>query len=292
MTHVIRRHPLASFFTLAIAGSWLAWLPYALSQNGLGVWGFSFPALMGSTQLAGVLPGAYLGPIASAFVVTLIADGWPGVRQWRARLWRWRVSWRWYAVALLGAPLGLIVIGTAFSGGQVQAPSTLALAAYLPALLLQMVTTGLAEEPGWRDFALPRLQRRHSPLRASLLLGVVWGIWHLPLFLTEWGGWPAVSLLRVACFLGFCVAFSVVMTWLFNSTGESLPLAVIAHVSVNNFASIIWGDMFPTLNADVTMLAMFVAAALAGALLVVFTRGRLGRRMPAAEPALQVAVAA
>ena len=62
---------------------------------------------------------------------------------------------------------------------------------YVPVLLFQMVTTGLAEEPGWRDFALPRLQRRFSPIIAALILGPLWGVWHLPLFLTDWGGAPA-----------------------------------------------------------------------------------------------------
>jgi membrane protease YdiL (CAAX protease family) len=56
-----------------------------------------------------------------------------------------------------------------------------------------MISTGLAEEPGWRDFAVPRMRRRLGPFRGSLVLGVLWGGWHLPLFLTEWGGWPHVN---------------------------------------------------------------------------------------------------
>src|SRR5690606_22913602 len=63
---VVRRRPLLSFFVLANAMSWLAWLPYILSENGLGIWGYRFPELLGTSQFTGVLPGAYLGPIASA----------------------------------------------------------------------------------------------------------------------------------------------------------------------------------------------------------------------------------
>ena len=161
---LIRRHPLLSFFVLANLLSWLAWTPYVLSQNGLGLWAYSYPEVLGSSQILGVLPGAYLGPVTSAFLVTLIADGRDGLRRWVRRLWHWRVRWHWYAVALLGVPAVLLLAGLVFTGGEIHAPSVMVLAAYVPALLLQMLTTGLAEEPGWRDFALPRLQSRFGPL--------------------------------------------------------------------------------------------------------------------------------
>ena len=148
---VIARHPLVSFFVLANALSWIAWTPYILSNNGLGVWDYTFEL----GQLTGMLPGAYLGPITSALIVTAITGGAAGLRQWGARLWRWRVRWHWYAIAVLGVPAALILTGLIVSGGQVMAPSVTVLAVYLPMLVLQMLTTGLAEEPGWRDFALP-----------------------------------------------------------------------------------------------------------------------------------------
>jgi len=280
----IRRHPLASFFTLAIGGSWLAWIPFILSQSGLGVWDFRFPVFLGTSQFTGMLPGAYLGPIASAFLVTYVADGPAGVRAWRGRLWRWRVNWRWYVVAIVGGPAGMLAAGAAFSGGNIQAPTAVALIAYFPALLLQLVTTGLAEEPGWRDFALPRMQRTLGPLRGSLVLGCFWALWHLPLFFTEWGGWPTASWGRPLFFIGFCITFSVIMTWVFNRTGESLPLAMLLHVSLNNFASIIWSGVFPTVTGDAAMLAMFTGSGVVSVLVVAATRGRLGygqaRRKP------------
>lgn len=170
---LVQAHPLLTFFTLANLMSWTAWLPYILSENGLGLWSYRFPEVLGTSQLLGVLPGAYLGPITSAFIVTAVADGSVGLRRWVARLWRWRVRWTWYAVALLGVPAVLLLAGTVFSGGDVHVPPVLVLAAYLPGLLLQMLTTGLAEEPGWREFALPRLQSRFGPLRAALVLVVV-----------------------------------------------------------------------------------------------------------------------
>ncbi|GGA64224.1 CAAX amino protease [Pseudoclavibacter endophyticus] len=276
IVRAVRAHPLTAFFTLANLLSWAAWLPYVFSQNGLGVWAFRFPDVLGSGQILGVLPGAYLGPIFSAFLVTALVSGRAGLRAWGRRLWRWKVAPRWYAITLLGVPAGMLLTGLAFSGGEIAAPSLAALIAYVPILLFQMVTTGLAEEPGWRDFALPRLQERFSPLRAAFVLGPLWGAWHLPLFLTDWGGFPEASWTRPLVFLTFCVAFNIVMSWVFNRTGQSLPLSMLMHVGVNTFASVLWVEVFPTLDGEMPLVAMATGAAVAALVIVVATRGRLG----------------
>lgn len=272
----IRRHPLIAFFTLANMLSWAAWLPYVVSQNGLGLWGFRFPDVAGTSQVLGVLPGAYLGPITAAFLVTAVVDGRAGLRAWGRRLWHWKVAPRWYAITLLGVPAAMLLTGLAFSGGAIAAPSAAALAAFVPVLAFQMVTTGLAEEPGWRDFALPRLQNRFSPLGAAFVLGPLWGAWHLPLFLSDWGGYPDASWSRPVLFLAFCIAFNVVMSWVFNRTGQSLPLSMLMHVGVNTFASVMWAEVFPTLDGEMPLVAMATGAAVAAAGIVVATRGRLG----------------
>ena len=271
---VIARHPLVTFFVLANALSWSAWTPYILSNNGLGGWDYTFEL----GQLTGMLPGAYLGPITSALIVTAITGGAAGLRQWGARLWRWRVRWHWYAIAVLGVPAALIVTGLMVSGGQVMAPSVTVLAVYLPMLVLQMLTTGLAEEPGWRDFALPRLQDKFGPMRSAFILGPLWSLWHMPLFLTEWGGYPEADWTRPASFAVFCIAFNVVMAWVFNRTGQSLPLAMLAHVSVNNFMSVVWSEMFPTVSENVTSYALAVSAVIAAVIVIIATRGKLGYR--------------
>lgn len=278
----VRRHPLLTFFLLANGLSWLAWLPYILSLDGLGLWGVEFPALLGTSQLLGVLPGAYLGPIGSALLVTAIVDGRAGLRSWAGRLLRWNVNWRWYAVTLLSVPAAALLAGLMFSGGEVRAPSSVMLLAYLPLLLFQMVTTGLAEEPGWRDFALSRMQRTMGPLRSALVLGPLWGLWHLPLFLTEWGGWPDATWTRPVVFLVFCFAFNIVMSWVFNRTGESLPMSMLMHAGTNTFASSLGAEMFPSLDAEASLLSMTVAAVIASIVLVLATRGRLG--LPAPTP--------
>ncbi|MEU0268577.1 type II CAAX endopeptidase family protein [Nocardioides sp. NPDC006303] len=274
----VTRHQLSTFFVLALAASWLAWTPYVLSNSGLGVWDLTFPGGMIGGQLLGMLPGAYLGPIGSAALVTGLVGGRAGLRAWVVGMWRWRASWRWYAGILIGVP-ATIIIATQAVGGQMAAPSQawlFVLVAYVPGLILQMITTGLAEEPGWRDFALPRLQRKVGPLGSAFVLGPIWALWHMPLFLTDWAGWPDVRWYAPLVFAAFCVTFGIVMTWVFNRTGQSLPLAMLLHTSVNNYASVASTELFPGVDADRFQLAVLLAAGIGAAIVIVATRGRLG----------------
>src|SRR5690606_451253 len=252
--------------------SWAAWLPYILSSTGLGVLDVTIPG----GQLLGVLPGAYLGPIFSAYLVTRITEGREGVRRWVRRMTNWRVGWKWYLLAGVGVPASIIAAAAALYGGDVRVPSLAVLVAYLPMLAMQMVTTGLAEEPGWRDFALPRMQDRFGPLGGTMILGLLWALWHLPLYFSEWGGWPDVTLVRVLEFVAFCCAFSVVVTWMFNRTGQSLPLIMLLHVSVNNYMSVVYGEMFPAIDTqEAASHVTLLAGATAALIVLVATRGRL-----------------
>ncbi|WP_222853687.1 CPBP family intramembrane glutamic endopeptidase [Fodinicola acaciae] len=287
MRKLVRGHPLLCYFVLTNALSWLAWAPYVLSLNGMGLLPFRFPELLGDGQLLGLVPGAYLGPICAAFVVTVLADGRTGLRVWARRLVRWRVGWPWYAAILVGVPAVLLLATLPLPGAlsAIRFPSLDVLAFYLPFLALQMITTGVAEEPGWRDFAQPRLQNRYGPLAGTLILGPLWAGWHLPLFLTEWGGWPHVSVLYVAEFLVTGTLLSISMTWVFNRTNESLPLVMLLHASINTFLSGIWPSMFAGLDriGDGTLHALLIASAAAAVVLLIATRGRLGYRPRGAE---------
>ncbi|WP_328294319.1 CPBP family intramembrane metalloprotease [Kineococcus sp. NBC_00420] len=276
---VVSRHPLVAFFTLAFGLSWLAWIPYVLSGNGLGVLPFSFPALLGTSQLLGVLPGAYLGPVTAAFVVTALVEGRPGLRSWRGRLLRFGVGWRWYLGVGVVVPVSILaatfVLPQAWEA--VRPVGVLLLVSYLPMLALQVVTTALAEEPGWRDFALPRLQTRFGAVPGTVLLGLLWGAWHLPLFLTEWGGWPDFSWTHPVLFTASCVPLSLVMTWVFNRSGQSVPLVMLLHAGINSTYTLLWPAIFPALDGDQdTLVVQLFATTVATLVLIVATRGRLG----------------
>ncbi len=276
----IRRHALLAFFVLANGLSWLAWLPYVLSQNGVGLIGLRIPEVLGTDQVLGVLPGAYLGPVTAALIVTATAEGRPGLRRWAGRLVRWRVNWRWY-VGILTAVPAVVLLATCTLPGALQGarmPGIAILIGYLPLLIVQFFTTAVAEEPGWRDFALPRLQRRHGPTLGTVVLGVLWGMWHLPLYLTHWGGWPDVVWWQPVEFVVACVPLSLAMTWVFNRTGESLPMVMIMHASINTVFSLVWPEMFPQLTSRDGGHVVLIASTAAALVLLVATRGKLGLR--------------
>ncbi|MFF5900249.1 CPBP family intramembrane glutamic endopeptidase [Streptomyces argenteolus] len=274
----IRRRPLTWFFALALGLSWLAWTPYILSENGVGLWHWTFPGGALGSQLLGVLPGAYLGPIGSALLITAMTEGRAGLRAWQRRMTKLRVSWRWFLVVALSVPAALTIATTALTDQNPVVPSATVLAAYVPGLIIQMITTGLAEEPGWREFAMPHMQRRYGPLVATLIVGVLWGCWHLPLFLTDWGGGQDAGPSRLLAFLGTTLAFSFVLTWVFNRSHESMPLVMLLHTSVNNFFSVAWPHMFPTTESETTIYAFLIASTLGAAIVLLATRGRLGLR--------------
>ncbi|MBO3095404.1 CPBP family intramembrane metalloprotease [Cellulomonas dongxiuzhuiae] len=275
---VVRRYPLWSFVVLAVGASWLVWLPMVLGPYGLGIWDIQVPGGDDGWVLFGMLPGAFVGPIGAAFFVTAVTEGRAGVRAWLKRLTKWKVNWRWYVGILLGTPAALLLASFVAGGGQVQALPVQTLLQYLPFLVFQIFTTGLAEEPGWRDFALPRAQRRFGALAASLGIGVLWGVWHLPLFLTEWGQVESLHVLRPLTFIAFCILFNVIMTWVFNRTGQSLPMAMLLHVSINTYASLVISDMFPLIGDgyDNVQRALLLAAAVGAVVTLVATRGKLG----------------
>jgi membrane protease YdiL (CAAX protease family) len=275
---MIRRHPLGSFFILAYGLSWLLWTPYVLSAGGLDVLPWRFPQLLGDGELLGLLPGAYLGPLTAAFLVTALTEGRAGLRRWRARLTRWRAAPRWYAFALLGIPASLVAATLLLPGApaDLRHPPATAILAYLPMLVIQVLTTGLAEEPGWRDFALPRIQQSRGPVTGTVILGVLWAGWHLPLFLTGWA--LGHDLISLAQFFLIGVLQSIVITWVFNRTGQSMPVAALVHVSNNNALSVLWPAMFPGLPGRQILTASVIAYGVLATALLVITGGRLGYR--------------
>ena len=272
----MRRHPLVCYFFLAYALSWLGWFPLVLSQNGLGLLPFHLPLLA-------ILGGA-LGPIGAGFLMTAITSGKTGVRQLLRRFLLWRVGVRWYFFALLGIP------GLMFVGVPIVLPGTLAefrFSALLPTLLMyaglfvvQFFISPLAEEPGWRGFALPRLQEGYGPLKGTLLLGPLWGCWHFPLFLVPGYDGAGTGLFGVAlpfgAFLVSAFALAIIITWVFNHTRGSLLLVMMVHAATDSFALPL-SSLFP--QADImnhlVLIGLFGFGSLALVLLVV-TRGKLG----------------
>jgi membrane protease YdiL (CAAX protease family) len=134
-----------------------------------------------------------------------------------------------------------------------------------------------SKEIGWRGFALPRLQRLYGPLVGSLILGSLWGLWHLPLFLIPDWDTPHGSPLDVALFVIWAVAITVVFTWVFNNTTGSVLLAILAHGSVSMAAASVYG-LFPAPTVTGGIANFVIGFGVAALVIVALTRGRLGYR--------------
>ncbi|MDN5761332.1 MAG: CPBP family intramembrane metalloprotease [Microlunatus sp.] len=243
------RHRFLAFVVLAYGISWSLWL---VAANGGG----QVPFLLGA-----------LGPMAAAAIVTV----WSGqsLVTWIRPLWRWRVPVRWWIYAL-GLPALLYAVVTLILqiiGSPVDWSLSLdRLPSYLSTFVFVLFLGGGLEEPGWRGFGLPVLQERHSPLLATVVLGLVWGVWHIPVY----------------GLLGFVVPWILAFfyTVLWNATG-SLLLCILLHASFtpaqDNLILLPQEQAYTTAldNPDWAILATYLLAAL---IIVALTHGRLGLR--------------
>lgn len=212
----MKRYPLITFFVLAFLLTWFVWGTSIAEQNGLISW--HIPQSL----------AFWLGlPIAS-FGTAALTGGWPAVKDLLLRIIRVVVNPIWYAVALL-LPAVLVTLGVLL-GSLLGTPAAVGVAVSASALVGLLAFNAwmwlLTEETAWRGFALPRLQTRFNPLTASVILGVIWAVWHLPLFFIKDSFQSQIS------FFGFfisTVATSVLIGWLFNHAKGSVLIAALFH---------------------------------------------------------------
>lgn len=275
MKELVRRRPLLAFFTLAYLGSWVGWSPWWLSESGIGVLPFRLP-FEGIALVNQV--GLFAGPFAAALLVARVLDGPGSLRAFFARAFSFRGRRSAYLVALLVVPVVVAVPFLVLAGGAIAEGLTVSmLATTLFTYLIYLAGGPIQEEPGWRGFALPRMQSAMHPLPAAVVLGVAHTFWHTPLFFTEEWDTARSDVSQLVAYLLLVVALSVVLSWVFNtSEGSSIP-AILAHNSLN-WGLLLAGNM---LGAPIenTWPASLALAALAGVILV-STRGRLGHDAP------------
>jgi hypothetical protein len=222
-------------------------VPFLLIAFGLA-WGilgayFFFPDVM--LRWFGAITGehplfflAVWAPGIAAFSVIVYRAGLPGLRRYLSRLLRWRCAWYWYAFLLIGIPL-VFVGGSAWKGNlSVESFPSFSFATLLVALFFTAIK-GPVEEFGWRGLVLPLLQRKLAPFWAGLILGVIWGFWHLPAFLLS--GTPQSAWSFTPFFIG-SIALSLIVTPLFNASRGSILLPALFHFFLNNP---IWPDAQP-----------------------------------------------
>lgn len=216
---------LVGFAALAYLFSWSLWLIQA--RGGVG------PPLR-ALHLVGSL-----GPAAAGLAFAWFSGGRPALRRLVRRILLWRVGLGWHALAWL-SPFVVLLAAQVLArlGGAEIIPGTLATSPEYPDLpawlygLCVLFFYGFGEEVGWRGFALPLLQARLHPIMATLVLSLIWAVWHWPLFLFS----PGLSALGIAGALGWffsLVTGAFLLTWLFNGSGGSVLIAAVFHATMD-----------------------------------------------------------
>lgn len=229
----LQRSPLLGFFALTFAWSWGCWaLSPAIRPQ--------LPWLANLLMFAGSF-----GPSLAALVMVASTRALGGLRAWLARCLQWRIGWGWWVFALL-LPLAVMLLAVglhvALGGDMATAPASGHLLMTVVNLPLVLLLGGpLGEEFGWRGYALSALQDRLGWRTASLALGLVWGVWHLPLFFIDGTAQVRIPL---GLFLMSVVAMSVVFAWLVNRTAGSAVAALLFHTAINFWPAVV--PVWPT----------------------------------------------
>lgn len=274
-TPFIQRHQVPLFFALAFTLSWLVWGSVIAQQQHLLP--FHIPAGL-----------AFYAVSIAACVVAGLALGRAGLWDLARRMLTWRVAPLWYAVAV-AVPLALALLPAGIYrvfGGAASIGGALSLGSAALFFLSETVFFLFTEEIAWRGFALPRLQARHSALTASVILGLLWGVWHTPLFFIAG---EAQSTLPYPAFVLFAVAESVLMTWVYNHSHGSVLLAALFHAATD--AALVFAGVL-TGGVGLFWLAALVTCLAAGAVVLVEGPARLARASRERETALVARAAA
>ena len=221
-----------SFLIFAFAWSWTCWilgLNVLQSQSNSGIIAF----------IPYFFAGVY-GPTISAIVMTSYFEGGRGVKELLLKLFRWRFPVKNYVIAfflpLIFVGVALLIlhwyVGTSYN-------FTLAYASMIPVVLYKGLFAGpLGEELGWRGFLLTELQQYWAPLKSATVIGVIWFLWHVPLFYAPFGTLVSgleseINMLHVLMYLAMLIALSWIITWLVNASRGSVLIAVLFHLFVN-----------------------------------------------------------
>lgn len=251
----LKQNPILAFFVLTFLIAWSLWLP-------LGIFAPEHYMLS--------LPGVW-APTISAFILTWLADGKAGLQNFMKKIVHWRVGIQWYLVVLFGvAGIACLAIGIGnmfgISSPEISLPYGLpraSLIGFLPIFFLSNLFIGgpIAEDIGWRGYIFSKLRERMNAARASLLVGIVWAVWHLPYFIfPTWNN--AVGNIPFLWFALLTTSWSVLFAWVYVNT-ESILMPILFHAAINTTLGTLGilgqadGDLTPlVLNTILTWLVV------------------------------------
>ena len=267
-----KKNALGLYVLLAFAISWVLWA-YLVATSKPGPFMDEGPTP--SFLILAILGG--FGPTLAGMTALRITKAKGEAGRLLATFKIWRVKPTWYILALLLVPcLGLLRFAFFVAAG---APLTLgAVSSRLALGLMWPIFASLGEEFGWRGTALPEAQSRFGPVSASLLVGFLWGMWHLP---TDYLAVGHYGLLFIPHFLIVgplhTIPFSIMMTWIYNRTEKSMLLMVLFHYSVTFSAIVISAQGMSIRESFFDALIAVVMAWAAAAVVLIATKGALGR---------------
>ena len=227
---LFKSKPVLNYFIITFAISWIGFV------LGVGSEGFASSNAWQTTSLTFAVMAMLAGPTIAGLLMTGIVDGKKGFRQLISCLTKWRVGIKWYAVAILTAPILSVVVLLSLS-----LTCPLFTAGNKVAVIIPGIMAGLStvfEEIGWTGFAVPQLRKRYSILKTGVIVGVLWGIWHLlqQLYIsrTYTGGIPFAVYLSIALFntIAGLTAYRILLVWINDRTG-SLLLTTLMHASLS-----------------------------------------------------------
>ena len=280
---VVRTHPVLTYFAVTCAISWGG----LLAVGGLS--GISGTTWQADPRLPLLVLAMLAGPSIAGLLLTALVSGREGLREMLYRLRKWRIDGRWYAVALMTAPLVFTTVHVALSlVWPVFLPNAVTTRHTASSLLFAIVgalVVGIFEELGWTGFATPGLRARYSALATALIVGVPWGAWHLltnDLWIakTYSGGLPLaffVTLNGLSLVMGELPAYRVLMVWVSDRTG-SLPIAMLMHASLSACTFILSPSMVTGLPLVAYGFALAAAWWIVVAVVAGASRGQVARQ--------------
>jgi membrane protease YdiL (CAAX protease family) len=262
MKALIKSHSIWIYVILAYAITWLIQLPGLIAMQG----NYQFT----ESYLVRLNLSSY-GPTLAAIIVTAITQGWTGIKALLSRLFQWRVSWLVYLATFFVFPLvfffGFQLLGIRASDGEdLLVFLTLVVAVPINSVIVSVISGigPLGEELGWRGFMLPRLLERYGDFPSSVILGLVWALWHLPIFLfPEWRGDIPIALSILLYPFG-TIAIAYIMTKLHHWSRGSVLIAILFHGVVNYIADSqeYWqAESFSPLTIRIAITGLFIVMA-------------------------------
>ncbi len=288
---VFKRHPVLSYYVLTFALSYAPLLVMMISRG--------LPPTkeqMNIFVLYYAIPFMLLGPLVSGLLMTGLVDGRPGFRDLGLRLRRWRTGPGWYFAALfLPIALNIAVPMTLSLFSPVYLPGILTTADKTSRLITNLtaaVAVGICEEIGWMGFVAPKLRQRYSSLKTGLIMGVLWGTWHiLPMAVLPSAAYappvsPAlyVALRSIFFLVGGLVSFRVLMLWVYDNT-QSLPVMILMHIALTGTNMLFAPDSLAGMSNFVADFAGILAGWAAVAIVFAAFRRRPSRGLPEAQTA-------